>query len=403
MGIARLRGVEYESESAFAVENGAHSWTDIHAIDAVMQTSQVAHPRAENKSRLTEKSPAVLGRKSGSRLTFGHYLVGDGVPLTSAASPANDSLQNLLELSMGGSTSAAGSQTAAGCTTSVINVTAGQGSKFSAGMAIMVEDAGGAGINEMSIIESVSTDALTLKHALSNAPSSGLTVWNSYTAYLDPSATATGQFRCVRDHTASIWLALGAVGGFTLQDLLQFEAGQLPKIMFDLLVTKWEQDTGALAAGSYDGADPLITSAGMECHYQTHGTATRNLISVSQINLGPGHTWTQLMARGNGDVEHVDRVRMTGVEPVVDFTADPSTAFLTAQAARTEKALALMFGRTPGSSWIIEIPKFTIDNPPEDAEHAEQNAQRVVGSWLEDDCGAADSALTRSPFRIHRL
>lgn len=407
MGIDRLRHIKGEVEVAFATENGSHSFASIRAIDPALTRGQVMHDIMTNRQRITQGINQVLGRKSAdSKLTFGHYLRGDGVALDASASPDPDSLQLLLKLCMGGTpTYGAGSTiNGTGSTTTVVNVAAGHGARFYAGGAIMVEDAGGTGINECSIIESIATDALTLKTALSNAPTTaGKKVWNSYSAFIDPSATATWQFQDCSDDDAEEWLALGCVGGFTLADLLQSEAGQLARLNFDLLVTHWEQDVLSLAAATYDGADLLGTTESMRIQYQTHGTTTRNLISVSQLDVNPGITWTPRVSRGNGDVEQIDRIRMTACAPTASFTADPSTAYLTAHTARTAKCLQIYFGRTPGSSWVIELPNLKVVSVPTRASQAEQVAQQVSFRAFEDDCGDASTAMMRSPIRIHRL
>lgn len=405
MGIERTRLVKGELETVFGTENGSHSFFDIRAIAAALTTDQLQHDVEENLARITQAKDWVFGRRSNSKLSFGHYLRGDGTALDAAATATDDALQGLLKLCMGGSSSGAGSTIAGtGSTTTVINVATGHGARFLPGQAIMVEDSGGSGINEISVIESISSDALTLKIALTNAPTTaGKKVWNSYTAYVDPAATATWQFQTIGDHAADVFLALGCVGGFTLADLLQTEAGQIAKVNFDLMVTRWEQDTATLAAGTYDGGDLLGTTEAMEIHYQTHGTTTRNLISVSALDISPGLTWTQRLARGNGDKEQVDRYRLTQVAPTLSFTADPAAAFWTVHQAKTAKVVLVTFGRTAGQSWAIEIPNAKVYATPAREGYAEQLATRVSFRCFEDDCGAGTTALARSPIRIHRL
>lgn len=401
MGIVRLREITGEVESVFGVENGAHSFADVRAIDPQLTNDQLMHEIMENQQRITQFAGYVLGRKSNSRFTFGAYMRGDGTALNTGATPADDTLQDLLTLSMGGSNSGAGSTCDAGCTTTSIVVQAGHGSRFDAGCAIMVEGTGDDGENEISVIDSISTDTLTLKTALSNAPASTDEVWNSYTAYIDPSATGSWQFQALGDDSADIWLLLGCVGGISFQDLLQSEANQLPRINFDLLCTSWEKDSGTMAAGSYDAGDLLGTTEGMEVHYQTYETTTRNLISVSSLDVQPNITWTPLVARGNADVQHIDRIRMTDVNPQATFVADPTAAFWTAHTAQTEKYLMITFGRTAGQSWCIEIPRAVIMSAPSRNAHAEQIATQVQLRALEDETAA--SALGRSPIRFHRL
>lgn len=402
MGIKRLQLLKGEVESAFCTENGAHSFADIRAIDPRINLDQQMHEIGENQQRITQFAGHVLGRKAASTLQFGASLRGDGTALSTGASAANDTLQDLLELCMGGSESDAGSteDSSASTTTSIV-VQNGHGSRFHSGGAIMVEGTGPNGENEISIIESISTDTLTLKVALSNAPTNGDNVWNSYTTYVDPSSTSTWQFQAIGDDSAEVFLALGCVGGFSLANLLQTDG--LPTVNFDMMVTEWQSDSASLTAGSYDGADFLGTTEGMEVHYQDHGNTTRNLISVSALDIQPNITRTQLFARGNADKQHTDRIRMTGCAPTATFTADPSSAFYTAHANQTEKILLVTFGRTAGSSWAIEIPRAVISAVPQPAGHAEQNAVSVALRAREDNCGGSATARERSPIRVHRL
>ena len=400
MGIERLRLVNGEVESSFATENGAHSWTSFRAIDPQVTPGQLMHDELENKARITQGIEQVLGRKSeGSRLSFGLYLRGDGDALTSGASPSDDALQSLLGDCMGGSRSGDGTTIASTSTTTVLECTHTSG--LAAGGACLVEDAGGSGINQIGLIESISGTSVTLKNALSNAPSTGKVVWGAYTSYVDPSATDTWQFRALGDAAADIWLLLGVIGGFGLANLLQIN--ELARINFDLFCTSWEKDVATLDSGTFDGGDMLETSEAMEIHYQNHGTTTRNLISVSALEVNPGIVWTPLNARGNADVQHVDRIRMTQCTPTVNFTADPSSAFWTIHSARTAKYLAIMFGRTAGQSWCLELPNIKTMQAPARGSHAEQIATQCGFRCFEDDAGDADSALTRSPLRLHRL
>jgi len=402
MGVEFLRLLKYEAEASFATENGSHTWTDLRAVDPQITTAQMMHDLSENRQRITTGLSQVLGRRSeGSRLGFGLYLRGAYTALVSGATAVDDDLRKMLKLSLGGDDTGEGTVTVSGCTTTVIKVAAGRGAQFSAGQAIMVQDAGGTGVNQISIIESISTDDLTLKIALSNAVAAGKTVWNSITTYVDPSATATGQFQALGDDEADIWLLLGVVGGLTFQNILSIQ--DLPRALFDFFVSKWEKDSGTLAAGSFSSGDLLGTTEAMEIHWQDHGTSTRNLISCSQLDVVPGVTWTALNARGNGDTEQVDRIRMTGCAPTATLTADPAAALWTAFSAKTAKHLTIMFGRTAGSSWCIELPKVRISAAPPRGAHAEQIATQLQLRAFEDDCGAGTSALERSPIRIHRL
>lgn len=399
--LAALQLLKMEAESSFGAENGAHSFFDIRAIEPDLTRGRTVHERAERIQRLTMKQGLVLGALRDSRLAFRHYLVGDGVALDTAATATDDSLQLLLETCLGGGYAAAGSTIlGAGATTTVLPVQVGHGTRFKPGTAILVEGTGAGGVNEQSVIASVAGDSITLEYALSNAPADTKKVWNSYTSYIDPSATATLQAQLVAEGTADTWLALGIVGGLQLQNLLQLE--DVAQIAFDLQIAKWESDTATIAAGSYDGADPLATDTDIEIHYQTHGTTTRNLISLSQLDVDPGVIWTPLYARGNADKEHIARFKMTGIRPALTMTGDIDSAHETTFSGQTYKMIAIMFGRTAGSSWCVCMPRARISQQPARAVHAEQTATSLSFLGHENDADSS-TARGRSPLFISRI
>jgi hypothetical protein len=381
-------------------ETNTHAWTDIEASDIELARERQTHRRIERTQRLTQIQSNVLGRR-GCNLSFGHYLKGDGVALDTGASASDDSLQTLLGTALGGSYSAAGSTTAAGCTTTVLNVQGGHGARFRAGTAIMVAGTGRGGRNEMSVIRSISTDAITLEIALTNAPPASRAVYNSYTAYVDPAATQTLQALLTGDATADVFIALGLAGGITFSDLLQTD--NPARVMFALAGASWDDDVDTLAAATYDGADPLGTAEEVEICWEDHGTQTRSLISCSALDVVPGVTWTHLYARGNADVDHCDRVRLTKVEPTASLTSDVDADFLADYEAQAVKMLTVMNGRTAGSSWCLCIPRCVISAPPPRAIHGEQTANTIQIAARENDAGDASTALMRSPIFISRL
>ena len=402
MAISRLRMVRGEVETTFATENGSHSWLGVRAIDPQLTMEQQLHPQQYVQQRITQFPGAhLLGRRSG-RLSFGMYLCGDGTPLSVAAATTGDTLHSLVKLAMGGASSAQGSAAKAGCTLSTINVNTS--ANFSAGAAIMAPT-GTSQAREISVIKSIANSTLTLEWKMSSAATTAEKVFNSFSYYIDPAATTTWQFQCVGEAGSSIdsFLCLGCVGGFSFTNLLGLDGP--PQINFDLQVTRWETDVVAITATTtYDcGADPLNTATQMQCFYQDENTTTRTFLPVSNVEINPGIVWTPLYARGQGDTEHVERIRMTRVEPTVTFTTDAAAAYWTELNSQTVKRFALLFGATEGYSWVIDIPRAYVQTVPVRAEHAEQTAVTVTLRAKEDDAGAATSAMLRSPLRIHRL
>lgn len=404
MAIARLQLLKMQfSETSFCVSNSSPVLSfDIRANNLELTLDQQAHERQHRVQRLTMKGGRVLGRKSG-RLAFSVDMVGDGVALTAAATPADDSLQLLLKRTLGGSSSAAGSLVGAGATsTTVIPTTASQGSRFPMGTLVMVASvtSGGVARNEIRPVASVGTSAIRLAVGLSATATVGAKIYNSYSAYVDPSATSTMQATIVGDDSDDdVYSALGLAGGVTFENLLQTEG--VAAAAFDLAVTKWLVGEATLAAGSYDGADPLATNEEMEVHFQNVGTATPNKINVSDLQITPNIAWTPFVARGSSDKEHVARIVMTGVGPTAQFTADNDDAFITAYTARTAKYLLVTFGRTVGQAWAIWLPNCYIGpGVPSRTESAEQTTKEVA---LEAHENSGTVALARSPIVVGRF
>jgi hypothetical protein len=154
------------------------------------------------RSALVNRDTAVLGYKTcQSQMTF------DARPLAarvnSAASPTRPWQGVPLFGLLGGESVHAGSAVVAGSTTTVINVTATHGARFSPGDGILVTVAG---VNEFAVIRSIAADALTLMFALPAVPSVGADVF-ACTSYFPADAnTSTLTFQHARaQNAASQW------------------------------------------------------------------------------------------------------------------------------------------------------------------------------------------------------
>jgi len=401
-----LRQLKIEEEDTFNTENAAPALLDVRAIDPVFNRTQQVFRRGQRLQRLTMDPGRVLGRNEGN-LTFGHELVGAGTALSESASAANDTLQTILSACFGNSQGTWGSTAAGGGTTTVFDVAAGEGGRFKAGTAILCVGTGTSGVNEIGVIKLTAVDTITLEFALTNTPGAGAIIYNGYTSYIDPSGSTTLQAQMLAEANASEFLGLGMVGTAKPDNLLQLDNG--PAVLnFDLALAQWETDAGTMAAGSYSEPAPLGTVEDLRVQYQTENTTTRSLISVSALDIDPRLSWNLFRARGNGDINHADRVKMTGgvatdSGPMASFTADVDSTFLTQMRAQTVKMLCVMFGRTPGQSWCICIPRANIIATPGETAAEEQTASEVQLAALENDSGDASTALMRSPMFITRL
>jgi hypothetical protein len=243
---------------------------------------------------------------------------------------------------------------------------------------------------------------LVLQIASSNSIATDAVVYNGFQTFINQSATATGQAQCIGED--DVWLMLGLHGGFAMSNLLQLEGTATFDFTFDAI--DWEVDSASIAAGSFDSTSQLATNEDMEVHWQSYGTSTRNAIACSDLQINPNIIWTPHRCRGASDTEHADRVNMTGGAAngnaiTGQFTVDAAAAYQTDFAALTEKQLLVTFGRTPGSSWAIWLPRVVITSVPSPGAHMEQSARTVQFEAMGVSSDGGYNA--RSPMHIVRL
>jgi hypothetical protein len=165
-------------------------------------------------------------------MSMSHYLKHSGVE---GQAPQ----YNLLLKSLFGSETVEGTEydTVAGSTTTVLNVDSGEGQNFGRGHVVLVKD----GTNGYAIrpVHSVSTDALTLGFALSNAPASGVNLGKA--CMYEPANTG--------HPSLTLWNYLGNGGAIELMSgvkvtemSVSFSASELINASFSMEGTNYKRD-----------------------------------------------------------------------------------------------------------------------------------------------------------------
>lgn len=408
MTIANLRLLKMEfSETAFAKENGSHTWTDIRAINPAVTLERQVHRRAYNLQYLTQHPGNVLGRRS-AKLGFGVELCGTGTALTSGTASTTDGLNNLMKLCLGGDNTGYRSGSVVGSTSTSTTIAVSTIGAYPDVGIVMLSATGTGSVNEIrpySARTAVSTSGtLTLAVAATSGAASGTTVWGGHMCHQDVTATATGQAQVIASDTADQWLLMGLHGGLTFSNLLGLNG--IPTVDFDFNAIDWELETAATLGGaSFAGAAPLATSEEIEVHWGDYGSTTTTKIACSDLTINPNLVWTPHMCRGAGDTQHADRVNMTsgaasGSGITGSFTVDAATAYYTDFSAQTEKQLLITCGRTPGSSWAIWIRRCLVTSQVTPTAHMDQCAVQVN---FEAMGITSTAALNRSPIIFARL
>lgn len=173
--------------------------------------------------------------------------------LNAAASTATSSLWSLLGLAFGGTfVQGAGSAIDSLSTTTVLNVTAGQGARFKVGSFVGVQPNSGTTTPTVFVaqVTDVTADAVTIHPALPVAPAVGRNVYNTETVYAAQS---------IADSVTFAHLPAGLTGNqtmlvsCTLDPQVTFEIGQLAGVKLGV--------TAATYLGPNEGGQPTISTA----------------------------------------------------------------------------------------------------------------------------------------------
>lgn len=310
-------------------------------------------------------------------------------------------LARVLKAVMGGMTSA-GTEAAqttvqSGSTSTVVNVTTSHGDRFAAGKAIGLTTSAGYEVRE---VESVSTDAITLRKALSGAPTTGTAVRGGISFYLTSDPDTSLQLVYEGRELSDRVLLKGMQGGMALT----VAPGQLPEISFSL--------TGATWSNLSDGSDvpscpsyslyspPVVSSA--ELLFAAHSGTTRTAIDWSACTLTPSLTYAAV--KSGGSAETVKRMKRQRSVPALSgsFVMPlESTAIFDTWAAKTYQMLTLQLGTSAGLTLLITVPKVQIVNVQRSASESGLAGLTVSFEATEDSLGTTD--LLKSAFRIHAI
>lgn len=186
MSYTNVLRLSTDVETVFGVDQ-AETWRDQPVLEGSYQArTPVAFLQDMTATqRLHHRNLPRLGSKFGAGFEAQFYLAGLSAGLSAgvAYSAPQTSFLEILRAAYGGVVGNSGSlvdDTSGGgaSTTTSIPVTAGQGSRFIAGGAVMIS-----GVARRVL--AVASDRLTLDQALPSAPANGVVVWNAVTVYPD--------------------------------------------------------------------------------------------------------------------------------------------------------------------------------------------------------------------------
>jgi hypothetical protein len=401
-----LRGLWVDTESTFGTaktfpgtflavpyREGSVNW---------QQMRQLLDPKL-GKLLLDGHDVKVLGRKESS-LKFDVPWHSHGTDMIATASVPTSStwallkiLETLFGASVATGTNGANTTVQAGTTTTVVNVTAGHGARFVADRVIACEVASGSGLVEMREIDSVATDAITVKEAFSATPVTGSSVRGGVTVTLTEDPSGSLQFVLEGAEADDRVRLMGLMGGLKIDVPIGGE--DFPKISFDMKGVDYARlGSGTAQALSYS-VFSAVAAVFAELLVPTFGSTTRVAVDQSAFTLELDLKYAPI--RTGGGVQNVLRHRRQATRPFAKGTFTTpyqDDTWYTARDNREVRSIYQQIGNIPGSASLISVPRVQITDVQAGAS-AESIAGQVVSFEGRHDNGA--TAFGYSVARLH--
>lgn len=407
--IQSVQRIRMWSESSFAFDGTGTlaNYTDLPIREGSAQmtlTQDSLDPMQMVQSRV-EYREEVLGKRSAT-LTFQMNLSPTGTAATNAVAAITSPLGRLLKAVMGAETLGTGT-TFTGGTAVVPTVVSATG--FSAGGAIGWVNS--SGLLEVREIESISGNAITVKHAFSASPTSGNAIaCATYSLSEDPQESL--QFIVDGVESDDRWLLLGgqAVGG--MQIAVDPTGAALPSVTFNFTFANWRTSaettaslTGAIGTATYSAYEPIVGHAG-EFRVFTVGASTlttSSRVHVSALAFTPSIAYAPVTSPNGTNT--VLRWRASRASPPCEGTFTTfyeDLTWFTGRANRTDYNVVYQMGIAAGQTVVLTAPTVQAINPQRAADASQLAAQTLQWKARRDtDVGSSTTALSRSPWRVH--
>jgi hypothetical protein len=356
------------------------------------------------QSLINSTSLKVPGKRSGSAkvdLILGsHGLDVDGdvtVPAITAWP-----LRMLLQTILGGFSTATshGAQVTvqALSTTTVVNVTTGAGARMTKGQALGITTANGL---EWAEILSISTDAVSLRQALSATPTTGQPVRHSATFYPTQNPDTSLQLAMAGAEVDDRFRFSGAqCAGLALD----CKPGMLPKLSVDLKgrgVRSIAAHSG-LAEITHSYYSPIIASGGC-ITVPAFGVTTRVDPLVADASFAFDHKFEPVTSYCATD--NIARMRLQrpagGKAAKITLTFPyESTAWIDARDAKSLFSVFFQLGSEVGASGLLSFPRMQVVSVKRGSSGTNLAGQTVELEALQDTLDATTD-LGRASWRLH--
>lgn len=416
--VGRVRALE-EVFGSFAVEGNKDSFVDVPIIEGSNKlTMESPYDSPKQLQQHIDGYPVKVAMPKRARFDTSINIRGSSARGTSGngaldAADVTSAGHLLWKVGMGAVTFGTGTTIATTSTTTVLNVTSAAGLTEGGAIAIAT---GTGGALECREIKQISTNAVTLKLALSSVPTNGMDVLGCVTyslGNLDGSTVTALQLIVEGLDALDRWLLYG--GQYASPPKLNLVPGTIPTADFSWLFVNHAKMDGTETVQNVTGdavTDQNYSSSGINAvvdssfRIQTHGVTTLSgtFVDASEINIAPNIVYEPHVTPGGiQNVKQWVRTRADGPAVTGDFLLPyESVAWRTARASKTALGLTYQVGSSVADGgFMVAVPHVIVDNFQREAVGGIAG-QRV--SWyarLDNQTNSNSTALQKSALRIH--
>ena len=397
--IHKLQHMRVISETAFGVDQTTPPATFTNFLSvpflegtASLSLTQTMLPVTTAQQYLDQIAEDILGPKAWT-LSFQMHLAATGTAADASTAAVTSPLGILLKAIMGAQSLSEGTTYASGGAQTGCVVNAGQGTRVTAGNAILFG-------TEAREIKTRSTDTIAFKQAMAATLAAG-TLYRSATYSLIENPAESLQFVIEGTELQDRFVLMGGQGSFSME----FPFGGIPTVTFNISGASWVNFTGsALAVASYTATSQVVCMAS-ELTVPVNGTTTRVAIDAQTVGITPNITYAPIKVLGG--VQNILRFRRQRSVPIA--TAQLGLAYenqdwFTGRSATTAYAINLQIGTTAGSTVLVCLGTNQIVDVQRAEVEPQLAGQNVSFKARNDgDCGTASTELERSALRIHLL
>lgn len=408
--VKRMRGYK-EPNGSFAAQGALGSFFEIPFVEGTCTVTRDRPTESPGHSQQhLDGHPLEVLMPKRATMTFDVPLETFSTKATSTVAATHGHVGALLEIIMGAKSLGTGTTvndaspaTILNTLTTVTNILAGQAIGYATGT--------GGALEVRTIADKTGSD-ISVKHALTAAPSNGGTAYSSATYYMsgtDGSQTLSLQIAYEGLFSSDRYVLLG--GWLSSPPKLALGVGGRPILTTTWTFANWLQDadatadlSGALAAATYTNTVALVHKDS-EFRSQVVGTTTiGTLLQASEISFEPNIVYgVQTSSAGTNNVVQPIRLRSNPVIKCSFTLPFEDLTWFTARDNRTKHDLTLQIGSAVATGAIyIELSNGQVtDVQLVEAEGITAQRVTVVGGL--DTAAGTTNDLQQSAFRIHLL